>query len=475
MKKNIIGLAGCMFMFAACDESKYDLENLVPDEYHTIVYMQNNGDKELTLYDVNDENFTYTHSMYFVKSGSEPESEASVELKVMSEEVVNSEYGINNNITYKVLPDNCYKLVNPSLKFTSEDRVLEANVELIPTKIRDVQDNDTEDVVWVLPLEVVSETDSVNSEKNRSILLVNEVIPASVEFTDPYPSVLEFVYRESNVFVQKVSIGLNTDNKWNLNCSLGIDESYISTYNQENGTNFILLDPSYYTLPASVEISETSSTADVEINVDPTELNPGEYMIPVKIESTSLFEHSETVYPLAIRVINKELDRTGWNAFASSTEWNDEWWNDPNGIGIAREARNVLDGDLSTFWHTRWTQKEENDNLPFYLVIDTQKENIITRIEMIQRYYDSEGDTKDGIFFVTSNEVGEGDLNSENESCWTQAGTFNMKQYSVNQQEYQAFDISPIQGRYIIIKMTDSYRDVCSLSEVRVYGTEASE
>lgn len=33
MRKNIIYLAGCLMLLNACNNSKYDLENLVPQEY----------------------------------------------------------------------------------------------------------------------------------------------------------------------------------------------------------------------------------------------------------------------------------------------------------------------------------------------------------------------------------------------------------------------------------------------------------
>ena len=33
MRKNIIYLAGCLMLLSACNNSKYDLENLVPQEY----------------------------------------------------------------------------------------------------------------------------------------------------------------------------------------------------------------------------------------------------------------------------------------------------------------------------------------------------------------------------------------------------------------------------------------------------------
>ena len=41
--KNTLLLAGSLFLLAACAESKYDLESLVPDQYHKILYVNNSG------------------------------------------------------------------------------------------------------------------------------------------------------------------------------------------------------------------------------------------------------------------------------------------------------------------------------------------------------------------------------------------------------------------------------------------------
>lgn len=59
MKINMILLAGCLISLGACDESKYDLEQLVPEQYHKILRVNNGGKQELTLYDTNDD-FVYT-------------------------------------------------------------------------------------------------------------------------------------------------------------------------------------------------------------------------------------------------------------------------------------------------------------------------------------------------------------------------------------------------------------------------------
>lgn len=43
MKIRTILLMGGLVLLGACSESKYDLDQLVPEEYHKILYVNNSG------------------------------------------------------------------------------------------------------------------------------------------------------------------------------------------------------------------------------------------------------------------------------------------------------------------------------------------------------------------------------------------------------------------------------------------------
>ena len=86
-----------VLLLTACDESKYELENLVPDEYHKVLYINNSGMQDLTLYNTGELN-TYAFSVY--KGGSDPSLTASVEIAIHSQEEVDALYGVN----YRVIP-----------------------------------------------------------------------------------------------------------------------------------------------------------------------------------------------------------------------------------------------------------------------------------------------------------------------------------------------------------------------------------
>ena len=85
MKIKNIWLAGGLLLLVACNESEYDLENLVPAEYHKILYVNNSGKQELTLFDTEEDN-TYSFSVF--KAGSDPYQTASVDVNVLSQEEV---------------------------------------------------------------------------------------------------------------------------------------------------------------------------------------------------------------------------------------------------------------------------------------------------------------------------------------------------------------------------------------------------
>lgn len=54
MKAKFIGIASMLALLAACDQDKYELDNLVPEEYNKILYIKEYGTPEITLYNADE-------------------------------------------------------------------------------------------------------------------------------------------------------------------------------------------------------------------------------------------------------------------------------------------------------------------------------------------------------------------------------------------------------------------------------------
>lgn len=448
MRKNTIYLAGCLILLSACNNSKYDLENLVPQEYHKILYVNNSGKQEMTLYDTG-ENYTYTLSV--IKSGSDPTQTANAQINILSQEEVDQLYSIPEAVNYKVLSEESFSLETDNLVFTSEDHSKLVNVSVNSTKVKELIENNP-DAKWVLPLRVTSQTDSVNAEKNELFLQITGVVTPNIGFFVQNEEVKEFPFGEVPSITEEIEIGLDTENKWELSCELGVETAdFITEYNEENGTVFQAMPEGSYSFAELLSLPAGTTTSKVSVTIDGSKFTtPGDYILPVKIKSVSQFEVSATmnIYPVKIRFMAKELNRTGWTATANSEE--------TTGEGSNGAANKVLDGDLGTYWHSIWQNGSGQRVLPYEIVLDAKQSYTFAQFAMVQR---GSGftDTGTGEFYVSAdgNDWGE------------PVGRFTMKQNA----DKQVFGIIPTIGRYVKIRILSSYRDQnCSLSEVYAYG-----
>lgn len=204
-----------------------------------------------------------------------------------------------------------------------------------------------------------------------------------------------------------------------------------------------------YTVPESVTLAAGITNSSISVAVSASALEPGDYMLPIRIESVSQFSisSSNAVYPLAIRIMAPELDRTGWTAEANTEELVGEL---PSG-----KADCALDGDLGTYWHSMWNSGV-NPGMPYEIIVDTKSEHTFSQFALVQRQHDSYMDTAYGKFYVSSDK-----------EEWTEVGSFSMQQVMTA----QTFGVIPTEGRYFKVVIEASYRgNNASLSEIYAYG-----
>ena len=446
MKKNIIILAGVLLM-ASCENSKYDLENIVPEKYHKILYINQSGEQDLTLYDIGED---YNYTLSVVKTGSDPSQSADVTIDVMTQEQVDNIYNIPQAVNYKVLTEDSYSMDENNLLFSSTDHFKFVNISINPDIVKKLI-SDNPGVRWVLPLKATSLTDSINSEKDKLLLRIMDVVMPAMNFKVPTDALDVFQIGTGFTLSKDIEVFLDTDNQWELECNLGIDNDFINLYNEENSTIFQPFPEGCYSFSESVNLPVGTNSTELSVKVDGTKfVSPGDYMLPIRIMQVSKFSiGSVAMYPLMIRVVGNELDRTGWSAKANSEELTGETSNSSG------PADRILDGNLGTYWHSIWQSGNGSWAPPYEIEIDAKREYLFTQVGLVQRG-GGMTDTGSGEFYVST------DGNN-----WDWVGSFVMEQNSEN----QIFSVKPIKGQFIKIKILTSYRHpYCSLSEVYVYG-----
>lgn len=437
-------LAGCLITLGACEGSKYDLENQIPEKFHKILYLSISGKQDLTLYNTDEDN---TYSFSLIKAGSDPTLSAKADITVMIQEEVDEQYSDLEGINYQVISPSAYSLDKSLLEFSAEDSYKLVNLSLKPREVMAAIASNP-NAIWVLPLYVSSENDSINATKNQLFLQLKEVITPTIGFKDSYVNVKAYTYGLVSKISEKVPFKLDTNNKWDIECEFVVDNEYITQYNNTNGTVFQILPENSYSFASSMPLPNGTTETTLLVEVKGSQLQPGDYMLPIRIKNVSQFEISSTnaIYPMAIRIMGEQLDRTEWTAEANTEELVGEVQNNSGPVEC------LLDGNLQTFWHSQW--QNGSHALPHEVIIDVQKECTFTQFALVQR--EGSNYVKAGNFQVSSDKA-----------HWETVGDFSMKQES----GAQVFGVTPTKGRYFKILITESYNgNNSALAEVYAYG-----
>ncbi|PST82000.1 hypothetical protein C7T94_17595 [Pedobacter yulinensis] len=160
-----------------------------------------------------------------------------------------------------------------------------------------------------------------------------------------------------------------------------------------------------------------------------------DYLLPLSITSASGYVINpsvKTVMIVAPRLSERLASKTGWTATASSEELAGE------GLVNGR-ASAVIDGDVNTFWHSRYLGAEPT--YPHWINIDMKNEIYVTRVDLAPRQNNGNGSVR---FNVEGSKDG---------TTWTTLGsnlTFNPANTS-----FQAYPVTPGFQRYIRVTLLE--------------------
>ncbi len=174
----IASLVATVFLFAACNTSEYDLENLIPEQYRKVVCFKDQQEAEWELFDVGS---SLSSEFTILRSGGMPEPEAKTAVVSMTQEeltLLDEDY---------ILLDPSFYQLPASVDFASDERYKNFTVTIAYDKIQELKANSADlpaGKSYCLAIKLDQEGDTyVDKESNyilRKVFVSDPVIDISL-------------------------------------------------------------------------------------------------------------------------------------------------------------------------------------------------------------------------------------------------------------------------------------------------------
>ena len=180
------------------------------------------------------------------------------------------------------------------------------------------------------------------------------------------------------------------------------------------------------------------------------------------VYATIVDEHGNESDRKMLRFYKKEagkLDRSKWSVVAFSSE-------EPKGDEGPGLAAYIIDGNLQTYWHSRWTSNPVQ-GYPHYVVLDLGSQKMLEKIGI---YHRQTRVMVSGIAIYGNNVSG----TPSSESLWKPCHEFNL----TNSMAEQIFEFpNVIRYRFIKIECTSGVtgQNHAALAEVYLYGSDVAD
>lgn len=378
MRKNrlFIGLAAMLLLTqASCEDSKGEFL----EEFSTILYFKNSGEVPLTLYKTG-ENTNYTITVN--KAGSDLSATTDVSVGVMDQAslaVYNAEYGT----TYKEIPANCYTFQGDKLQFAGNETYKKLNVSLITTEIDKLEASES---IYVIPFEMYGSPDSINTRKNVVFIRPKVVVPKVYFAKIGYQ--MNTVSDEGAAQISlALPLVLPLENKWSFNCTVGINETLLDTYNKENEVDYALLPSAAYTMNKDgvVAFAPGGASSELTININRSGLTYGNYVLPLQLNNCS--------HPTFVVDATKNTCLFGVSYVPNESKLSQVALKESM-IGIFPDPTNegsiagMLDGKADTYYHSNWSGTHP---LPHHIDVRLSKESTAFILEYQTRHNNNNG------------------------------------------------------------------------------------
>lgn len=460
-----------MLSLAACDNSDYELDNLIPDKYKRVVCIQNEQRTDLELFDVG---FELDTEITVLRSGGDPSLEAATSLVAMTQDEL-SEF----NPEYKLLDPSLYTIAS-KINFAPNERYKIVSLAFSSEAIKEMKEN-CNDGTYYAALKLQQEGETTVDTDKYYILRRIVVKDATIDF-GLSNGVVNMNPEKSSFTVSLPFNNTAFDIAWDLEVENVFNDTEES---KELGNQ---LDAKYARKGMPLEAFATTDAAmapgvnSLTYSISMPEGTPyGVYWLKVKLSNPTLNEApiATTTGEDVEAVIRYEympdvtvsglltalngsataLDRTGWVYCPESCQ---------NG----NPASYTLDGDLGNFWENRWGDGYGPTSLPFNAVLDMGSKQKINILEPWRRSGGYVTDTKT-IEIYAAETVDYSNRESIQYGDLTYIGTVEFGNTS-NTRQGQLFALDPVETRYLIMRFTGSNRNgsCISLAEIGAWTTE---
>ena len=459
-----------MLSLAACDNSDFELDNLIPDKYKRVVCIQNEQKADLELFDVG---LALDTEITVLRSGGDPSLDAATALATMSEEEL-TEF----NADYKLL-DPSYYTVPADIDFASEERYKNVKISFTSEAIKEMKENYNDGTYYMaLKLQQKGET-TVDTDKYY-ILRRIVVKDATIDF-GLSTGVTNLNSQNSQFTVSLPFTNTDFNIAWDMEISNAFDDDDEST---ELGNSL----PAKYArtgmpleaIPAADVKTMDPGTNSVTYEISMPEGTPyGVYWLNVKMSNPTLNEipiaSVEGDVEAIIRYeympdVSVTSLLTTLNGSATALD-RTNWVFSPESVQSSNPPTLALDGDTGNFWENRWGSSGYGPySLPFNAVLDFGSKQKVNILEPWRRPGDYVTDTKtievyaaETVDYSNKESIQYGDL--------TYLGTCEFGNTS-NRNQAQLFALDPAETRYLIMRFVGTNRGNCaSLAEIGAWST----
>ena len=358
MKKHIyiMTLFGLLLpILSSCND---DNENLFPDKYVKVLSLKDNSTKDLVM---NTTQESITESILILKGGGNPDSEANVELRVLSKEETCAIWEYEPD-QIDIIPSDAYEFVGGgNIKIGKDENHKYVSVTFYPFKIYSA-DKTNENSKWVLPLVLVSSTDTINQSMNK-ILIHCDVHTPLIEWNGmaEEPHNAEIFYKELK-YPLSLNVAYSEDNTLDFTCRLVTteNEQLVADYNARMGTNYALLPANSYSVGEFVfNTGDKQSGTNLVLKREGLTTDQS-YLLPLQLEvSTDLIEKTKDIKYLLVtnpKYIYQDIDRSSWKIAFCNTE--NGWGWDAQGL-IDNTMTKVWTSQAGGGWNSDWPGKDD--------------------------------------------------------------------------------------------------------------------